>query len=201
MQIALIVLIAVVAIGAVLWPLVRTPGGAGAGDLDPLPDRRDDVGLEGPSPADLRAPAPPPATAPAPPPGTAPAPPPGTASAPGTAPPPGTVPAPGAPRVPAPGGSPGSAPAPAPVPGETGSEELPQAAPPPAEPPRPLGARGAAPAGSPRTAGPAGTPTSPIEAEILDYREALRAHTVCRFCSTASPPGSKYCKECGEKLA
>ena len=70
-------------------------------------------------------------------------------------------------------------------PGEAGAEELPQAAPPPAAPARPLGAASSDP----------GT-----EEEILRYREALRARTICPACSTANPPGSKFCKECGEAL-
>ncbi len=75
-------------------------------------------------------------------------------------------------------------------PGESGAEELPQAAPPPAGPARPLGAR--------KPGGAVGD--SATEEEILRYREALRARTICGYCSTANPPGSKYCKECGERL-
>ena len=83
---------------------------------------------------------------------------------------------------------PSSAPQP---PGETGAEELPQSAPPPSAPARPLGA----------TAGAGRAVADPAtEEQILRYREALRARTICGYCSTANPPGSKYCKECGEQL-
>lgn len=81
---------------------------------------------------------------------------------------------------------PAMAPVSAPLPlGEGGTEELPQAAPPPAAPARPLGAASA---------------DAATEQEILRFREALRARTICPACSTANPPGSKFCRECGEAL-
>ena len=39
-----------------------------------------------------------------------------------------------------------------------------------------------------------------IEAEILRYRAAVRAGTVCRKCGQANPAGSAYCYECGTRL-
>jgi len=67
------------------------------------------------------------------------------------------------------------------APGETDAEEMPIVAS-PLPPRRP------------------GTELSATEEDVLRYREALRAHTICQFCSAASPPGSKYCKECGKKI-
>jgi len=40
-----------------------------------------------------------------------------------------------------------------------------------------------------------------IEAEITRYREALRAGTVCVRCTFANPPGSRFCADCGRRLA
>ncbi len=176
MQYAIIALIVLVAAALVIVPLVRSPRGAGAGDLDePAPphggaeeegmapvehagggDRGGDIGPSEPETAGYppeRVVSPPPAV-----PRTTPE---------------RTVP-------------PSSAPQP---PGESGAEELPQSAPPPAGPGRPLGARKTGAVGDAAT-----------EEEILRYREALRARTICEYCSTANPPGSKYCKECGELL-
>ena len=67
------------------------------------------------------------------------------------------------------------------APGETDAEEMPIVAPtlPPRRP---------------------GTELSATEEEVLRFREALCAHTICQFCSAANPPGSKYCKECGKKI-
>jgi len=39
-----------------------------------------------------------------------------------------------------------------------------------------------------------------IEAEILRYRAAVRAGSVCRECGQANPAGSAYCYECGSRL-
>jgi ribosomal protein L40E len=39
-----------------------------------------------------------------------------------------------------------------------------------------------------------------IEAEILRYRAAVRAGSVCRKCGQANPAGSAYCYECGTRL-
>lgn len=39
-----------------------------------------------------------------------------------------------------------------------------------------------------------------VEAEVLRYREAVRAGTVCRKCGQANPAGSSYCYECGSRL-
>src|SRR5688500_9123806 len=37
-----------------------------------------------------------------------------------------------------------------------------------------------------------------IEREVLRYREALRAGTLCARCGQANPPGSAYCADCGK---
>jgi hypothetical protein len=42
---------------------------------------------------------------------------------------------------------------------------------------------------------------APVEPEIMRYREAVRADTVCRRCGQANPPGSRFCCECGRALA
>jgi hypothetical protein len=39
-----------------------------------------------------------------------------------------------------------------------------------------------------------------IEAEVLRYREAMRAGTLCTRCAQANPAGSQFCMECGRKL-
>lgn len=39
-----------------------------------------------------------------------------------------------------------------------------------------------------------------IEQEVLRYREAVRADTVCGKCGQANPPDSAYCFECGARL-
>ena len=39
-----------------------------------------------------------------------------------------------------------------------------------------------------------------IEREVLRYREALRAGTLCVRCGQANPPGSAYCADCGKRL-
>ncbi|HLU25785.1 MAG TPA: zinc ribbon domain-containing protein [Longimicrobiales bacterium] len=44
-------------------------------------------------------------------------------------------------------------------------------------------------------------PEDPIEREILRYRAAVRAGTVCRRCRQANPEGSRYCSECGTRIA
>jgi len=40
----------------------------------------------------------------------------------------------------------------------------------------------------------------PVEDEIMRYRAAVRADTLCVRCGQANPPGSKYCCECGRTL-
>ena len=40
----------------------------------------------------------------------------------------------------------------------------------------------------------------PIEAEVMRYRAAVRAGTVCRKCGQANPADSLYCFECGARL-
>lgn len=40
-----------------------------------------------------------------------------------------------------------------------------------------------------------------IEAEIARYREALRAGTVCVHCTFANPAKSRFCADCGRRLA
>lgn len=39
-----------------------------------------------------------------------------------------------------------------------------------------------------------------IERDVLRYREALRAGTLCARCGQANPPGSAYCSDCGKRL-
>lgn len=55
---------------------------------------------------------------------------------------------------------------------------------------------------APTTAADAGVPvvSDAIEVEILRYRAAVRAGTVCRKCGQANPDGSVYCYECGGRL-
>ncbi len=50
-----------------------------------------------------------------------------------------------------------------------------------------------------RSAGAVGPPE--LEQEILRYREALRAGTVCPACSAPNQAGSRFCAECGTALA
>lgn len=52
---------------------------------------------------------------------------------------------------------------------------------------------------APPTAGESSGSTA-IETEILRYRAAVRAGTVCRKCGQANPEGSAYCYECGTRL-
>jgi ribosomal protein L40E len=71
----------------------------------------------------------------------------------------------------------------------------------------PTGAAGTA-AGAPAAAGGAADRAAPdaaagddpIEAEIMRYREAVRAGTVCRKCGQANPTDSLYCFDCGARL-
>jgi hypothetical protein len=42
--------------------------------------------------------------------------------------------------------------------------------------------------------------TAEIEAEVLRYRDALRAGTICTRCGQANPAGSRFCGECGRAL-
>jgi ribosomal protein L40E len=39
-----------------------------------------------------------------------------------------------------------------------------------------------------------------VEAEVLRYRAALRAGTLCRKCGAANPDGSQFCGDCGARL-
>ena len=56
-------------------------------------------------------------------------------------------------------------------------------------------------AASPAAPAGGGAPVSDaIEAEILRYRAAVRAGSVCRKCGQANPAGSAYCYECGSRL-
>lgn len=57
---------------------------------------------------------------------------------------------------------------------------------------------GAAPRDAPRNRATA--PDDELETEVLRYREALRAGTVCDYCRQANPPGSRFCYECGQPL-
>jgi hypothetical protein len=41
----------------------------------------------------------------------------------------------------------------------------------------------------------------PVEAEIEQYRAALRAGTVCGRCGRANAERSRFCGECGHRLA
>jgi ribosomal protein L40E len=68
---------------------------------------------------------------------------------------------------------------------------------PPATPEQP--ARDSAPPAGPQGAGAARTDDA-VEAEVLRYREAVRAGTVCRKCGQANPVDSEYCYECGARL-
>ncbi|MHB1168073.1 MAG: hypothetical protein ACYC28_02170 [Longimicrobiales bacterium] len=49
-----------------------------------------------------------------------------------------------------------------------------------------------------KSAGAVGPPD--LEQEILRYREALRAGTLCSKCSSANPPASRFCAACGNAL-
>ncbi|HSK19776.1 MAG TPA: zinc ribbon domain-containing protein [Longimicrobiales bacterium] len=60
----------------------------------------------------------------------------------------------------------------------------------------PRAAHGAAGGAAPDAA----TGEDPIEAEVMRYREAVRAGTVCRKCGQANPADSLYCFECGARL-
>lgn len=41
---------------------------------------------------------------------------------------------------------------------------------------------------------------SAIEAEVLRYRQALRAGTLCTHCGLANEPASRFCGQCGRPL-
>jgi hypothetical protein len=43
-------------------------------------------------------------------------------------------------------------------------------------------------------------PITDIEQEVLRYRTALRAGTLCVRCGEANPPGSRFCADCGKRL-
>ncbi|HSJ31761.1 MAG TPA: zinc ribbon domain-containing protein [Longimicrobiales bacterium] len=62
------------------------------------------------------------------------------------------------------------------------------------------GAPAAAPEGPDRAALHAAAGEDPIEAEVMRYREAVRAGTVCRKCGQANPADSLYCFDCGARL-
>ena len=49
-----------------------------------------------------------------------------------------------------------------------------------------------------KSAGAIGSPE--LEREILQYRDALRAGTVCPRCTTANPAGSRFCAQCGAAI-
>lgn len=40
-----------------------------------------------------------------------------------------------------------------------------------------------------------------IEREVRRYRAAVRAGTVCARCAQANPAGSRYCYDCGRRIA
>ncbi len=40
-----------------------------------------------------------------------------------------------------------------------------------------------------------------VEEEVLRYREAVRAGTVCKRCGQANPTAARFCYECGRPLA
>ena len=44
------------------------------------------------------------------------------------------------------------------------------------------------------------TDEAELEADILRYREALAADTVCSRCRHPNPPDALYCAECGREL-
>lgn len=67
---------------------------------------------------------------------------------------------------------------------DTGPSPSAPSAPTAAAPPRPRAARA----------------DDELEAEVLRYRDALRAGTVCEYCRQANPPGSRFCFECGQRL-
>ncbi|MGH7447274.1 MAG: hypothetical protein ACRELT_06920 [Longimicrobiales bacterium] len=48
--------------------------------------------------------------------------------------------------------------------------------------------------------GDAATDGDAVEFEVLRYRAAVRAGTVCGKCGQANPAGSAYCFECGARL-
>jgi zinc-ribbon domain len=39
-----------------------------------------------------------------------------------------------------------------------------------------------------------------VEADVLRYREAMHAGTICTRCAQANPAGSRFCMDCGRKL-
>jgi hypothetical protein len=49
-----------------------------------------------------------------------------------------------------------------------------------------------------RSAGAVGAPE--VEREIMRYREAVRAGTVCGRCRAANREGSRFCSDCGQPL-
>ena len=49
-----------------------------------------------------------------------------------------------------------------------------------------------------RSAGAVGSPE--VEREVMRYREAVRAGTVCGRCRAANRAGSRFCSDCGQQL-
>lgn len=49
-----------------------------------------------------------------------------------------------------------------------------------------------------KSAGAIGSPD--VEREILAYRDALRAGTVCARCAAANPAASRFCAQCGKAI-
>ena len=47
---------------------------------------------------------------------------------------------------------------------------------------------------------PQQAPDDELEREVLRYRDAVRAGTVCPKCGQANPVDSSYCYECGARL-
>ena len=39
-----------------------------------------------------------------------------------------------------------------------------------------------------------------IQREVVRYREAIKARTLCERCLTPNPPKSNYCMACGRPL-
>ena len=50
-----------------------------------------------------------------------------------------------------------------------------------------------------KSAGAIGSPE--LERQILQYRDALRAGTVCPRCTAANPAGSRFCAQCGKPIS
>src|SRR3712207_3695874 len=48
---------------------------------------------------------------------------------------------------------------------------------------------------------PQQTTEDDVEREVMRYRVAVRAGTICRRCGQANPEDSRFCYECGVRLA